>query len=219
MINMKKIFLLGTFFCGLVFNGQVFAQTDSTDKIPMVSEIMIQKMMTDFSNCPQYMQLNENQKTDIKKITNDFQSKVEPVKKELTDKMTELQTQMMQSSIDEKQINKSTKEVSDLYDKIFKEYMDVMVKIKDATGFSLMVCNPDMQKMMAEQQDYLHSTLSSSSQRGLNNSSSQGMQNASSQGLQTAPSSSNQTVSSVPECSGGVSSNGKTCVFPLSENN
>jgi hypothetical protein len=214
-MSIKKVVLCSVFFILALIKTQIFAQSDNADKTSMMTEMTAAKMVADFSNCPQYLQLNENQRADIQNIMNDFQKNMEPLQKGLTDKMTELQTQMTQTNLDEGQINETTKEVSDLYDKIFKEYMDVMVKIKGVAGFSLMDCNPDVKKLLSEQQDYLHSTLMSSSQRGLNTSSVQGLQSNSSQGLQTAPNANNQTVSPSSECSG----DGKTCAFPLDKIN
>lgn len=205
-MNIKKIILLGAFLSFVFINTQIFAQQETND-MQMMHGMMGKNMMMDFSNCPKYTELNENQKADIKKITDEFKNKMEPIKKDLMAKMVLLRAQLMQTDIDEKQVTKLTKEISDLHNKMFTEGINTMLRIKTATGFTPIEC--DKKNLMDQPQEDKRSNLPSNPEQGLQTSSQQGFQNNSSQGLQTGPS----AISQTPPCKNG---DGQSCAIQVS---
>jgi Spy/CpxP family protein refolding chaperone len=144
-MNIKKIVLLGVFL-GLISTNALAQQEGNKQMMSSIGACM----SMNFSNCPQYMKLNEAQKAEVKKIVDDFKKEVMPLKKDLMDKMSSLKDQMMQSDLNEKIIDKTTKEIAALHDQILTEYVNTMVYIKKTTGAVFIESNEWIEKMLPQ---------------------------------------------------------------------
>jgi phenylalanyl-tRNA synthetase alpha subunit len=152
---MKKIIayssILLIFFAGCALAGKAAGTKDTTKPAGM---------------CVNYDKLTKDQKADIEKMIGETMDKVAPMKQEILANFETLHAQMMTSPIDEKAINKTAKNISDVKTSIFMMHIQTITQIDKKYGYIPMCCfakehcakmmedkykmEEDMEKMMKE---------------------------------------------------------------------
>jgi Spy/CpxP family protein refolding chaperone len=97
-------------------------------------------MLTSMEGCQQYEQLSAEQKASVAKIMDDCKNKMMPMRKTIKDKTEALNTELTKDKIDAKQVDELTKAISDLRGQMFAEHVKANMAVKQATGFSPVVC-------------------------------------------------------------------------------
>ncbi len=111
----------------------------------LISGFAINSLAMPMQKCAAYQKLPLRKQNQIKQITDEYNTIIAPIRKDLHASIIALQTELAKPQINEQAINALVTKISSLRSQLFAEHIQTKIQIIKITGFNPAVCEKPKQ--------------------------------------------------------------------------